>query len=167
MNLNSQMATFIDHIFMGMPDFSAHGTLSIYQIFNEGRRALIVSYECSGECQCQARVGRFDKIWHGVRNASNKKCIRRGISNLVNLKNGQKQPHLRNQTWIHNMKFSAFSVAAVFAFFAQTMAEPFPQGTPPIVDCTTTSFPCRSSMNISVHALVSNWFLKGGGPCVS
>ena len=53
---------FIDQIFMGMPDFSTHGTLSIYQIFSEGRRALIVSYECSGECQCQARVGRFDKI---------------------------------------------------------------------------------------------------------
>ena len=49
---------------------------------------------------------------------------RRGSStNLV--KNGQKHhPHPRNQ--IHEMKLSALStgIAAVFVFFAQTMAEP-------------------------------------------
>ena len=85
----------------------------------------------------------------GVGNASNKRCFRHDISNLV--KNEQKhhlkELHLRDQ--IHKMKFSALSVAAVLAFFAQTMAEPFPQTSPPT--CTTTSFKCKSSINISIH----------------
>ena len=52
------------------------------------------------------------------------------------------------------MKFSTLSVAVVFALFAETMAEALPQ-TSPIVDCITTTFYCRSSINISVHALIS------------
>ena len=57
------------------------------------------------------------------------------------------------------MKLSALPVAVFFAFVAQTLAEALPQA-PPIIACTTTTFYCRSSMNSSVHALISHWFLK-------
>ena len=93
--------------------------------------------------KCQAWDEYFDYTDDGVGNASNGKCFRRGISNLE--KNGRKH-HLKDS----KMKFSALSVAAVLAFFAQTMAEPLPQTSPPT--CTTTSFECRSSINM-------HWFL--------
>ena len=52
------------------------------------------------------------------------------------------------------MKLTALSLAAIFAFFAQTMAEPLPQGIPAPANCTTQVFHCRSSLNISVIALI-------------
>ena len=68
-------------------------------------------------------------------------------------------PIPKNQ--IHNckMKLSALSIAAVFVLFAQTMAEPLPLVVkPPICPLAKdpNTFHCRSSMNISIHALISH-----------
>ena len=98
------------------------------------------------------------------------RCVRPGISSLVK-KNGQRQ-HLKNPRPISEikftkMKFSALSVAAVLAFFAQTMAEPLPQGTPPVVTCPAQTFHCRSFTEYFGSCFDFSLIFEGNGPCVS
>ena len=51
----------------------------------------------------------------------------------------------QSQKKIQTMKFSALSVAAIFAFFAQTMAEPQTATTTSISACVTPQvFHCKS-----------------------
>ena len=64
------------------------------------------------------------------------------------------------------MKFSALSVAAVFALFAQTMAEPLPQGNPPVT-CPRQIFHCRSNEFDFGSGIDLSLIFEGGGICVS
>ena len=73
--------------------------------------------------------------------------------------------HLRTND--QTMNFSALSVAAIFAVFAQTMAEPLPQIRAAAEGCPTRSTYCGfllSFFNPFFHYL---FIIEGGGSCVS
>ena len=72
--------------------------------------------------------------------------------NEQNLKHHLKNPI--SEIKVFKMKLTALSIAAVFAFFSQTMAEPLPQGA--VGTSPTETFHCKSSMNISVNLLILN-----------
>ena len=70
------------------------------------------------------------------------------------------------------MKFSALSVAAIFALLAQTIAEPLPQTGTAVEACPTQVFHCGyfyyyAFLIYSLITYVKCITVEGGGPCVS